>query len=106
MSFFPYVGTSKNKIYESKLKLAMAARGIHGNKYGINQIARSNWVLTGKYLGLSEKITKNIIEDVIEMTPIALDKTNNDLPKDFPTNISNPITTFVNKYLKRLKIST
>ncbi|MBK5200441.1 MAG: HipA domain-containing protein [Spirochaetaceae bacterium] len=106
MSFFPYVGNSRNKVHESKLKLAMAARGSHGNKYRIDQIARSNWLLTGKYLGLSNKTTYNIIEDVIEMVPIALDKTNNNLPKDFPTDIAESITTFVNTYLQRLKIST
>ena len=105
MSFFPYVGTANNQVHESKLKLAMSARGTSGNKYNIGQIGRRNWEMTGKYLGLSSASTQNVIEDVIEMVPTALDKTNNELPKDFPADISEPITTYVNKYLKRLKLS-
>ena len=105
MSFFPYVGTKKNQVHESKLKLAMSARGKHGNKYVINQIDRSNWELTGKYLGLPLKVTNDIIEEVIESVPLALDKTNNELPKDFDRSVSEPITEYVTKYYQRLKNS-
>ena len=83
----------------------MAAKESNGNKYDIDQIARSNWEITGKYLNLSDKAIQYIIEKVIDMVPIALEKTNKDLPKDFPTDISGPITKYENKYLQRLKIS-
>ncbi len=105
MSFFPYMGNKKNQIHESKLKLAMSARGKNGNKYHINEIGRSNWELTGKYLGLSSKNANNIIEEVIEFVPLALDKTNNELPKDFDIGVSDPITEYVKKYYQRLKNS-
>lgn len=103
MSFFPYIGNAQNQVHESKLKLAMSARGTLENKYNIGQIGRSHWELTGKYLGLSSKLVQKIIEEVIDMVPIALEKTNKELPKDFPTDISEPITKYVNKYLIRLK---
>lgn len=81
----------------------MSARGTHGNKYLINQIGRSNWELTGNYLGLSSKVTNDIIEEVIELVPSALEKTNNELPKDFDEGVAVPITSYVKSYLKRLK---
>jgi len=61
--------------------------------------------LTGKYLGLSLKVTNDIIEEVIELVPIALDRTNDELPKDFDIGISEPITEYVSKYYQRLKNS-
>lgn len=103
MSFAPYLGSKKNQVHKSKIKLAMSVRGSKKNKYHIDKINVDNWYTTGSYLGLTQKVYKNIIKEVIEQFPIALEKTNNNLPSDFPIFIADSISSVAKDYLERLK---
>lgn len=105
MSFSPYIGNDSNKFHKSKIKLAMAVRGTNDNKYKIDKIQKYHWDITSKYLNISKIKYNNLLEDIIENSELAIQKVNDNLPKDFPSYIAETITNDVIKHVDILKQS-
>ncbi|MDC7250357.1 MAG: HipA domain-containing protein [Sphaerochaetaceae bacterium] len=106
MSFSPYLGKGKNKVHESKIKLAMAVKGTSNkNKYKIEQIQKYHWDITSKDLNISNIKYKNLLEEIINNSELAIQKVNDNLPKNFPSYIAETITNDVIKHVNILKQS-
>lgn len=105
MSFAPYIGNKKNQVHKSKVKLAMSVRGSSRNKYHIDKVTLANWYNTGSYLDLSQKVYKRVIEEIIDQLPLALEKTNSQIPTDFPSLIADSISLVAKNHLDILKSS-
>ncbi|MBI2606887.1 MAG: type II toxin-antitoxin system HipA family toxin [Deltaproteobacteria bacterium] len=70
-----------------KIKLAMAA-GDHRH-FKVREIRSRHWRQTANKYKFSE--IDGLIEEVIRLTPLAIEKVRGELPKGFPTAVSEPV---------------
>ena len=99
MSAYPYFG--QGNIHKQKIKMAM---GIYGkNKhYKWNEVQKRHWFSTAEKVKFPIDEMTRIIDELIETVPIAIKKTVKELPKDFPSLISNTIGEGVLTCLQKL----
>lgn len=104
MSFAPYVGSGKGQIHSSKIKLAMSIKGSSNqNKYKINNISKTNWDQTANFLKINKLQYNNLLEEIIENSVKNVEILNSNLPKNFPSIISEKITNDIIKHINILK---
>ena len=90
ISVWPVVGKKQNQLHEKKLKLAIALRG-KNKHYRIADIRRDHFNTTARACGLGHAMN-DIIDEVVEATPVAIEQVGNKLPKGFPANVFSSIT--------------
>lgn len=90
ISVWPVVGKKANQLHEKNLKLALALRG-KNRHYRIADIRRDRFNTTARACGLGHDMN-NIIDAVVETTPLAIEQVGNSLPKDFPASVFSSIT--------------
>ena len=106
MSAYPYFGQgqglSKISMQKQKIKMAM---GLYGkNKhYKWYEVLKRHWFSMAEKVKFPEAEMARLIEEIVESAPIAIDKTLNDLPKDFPPLVSETIAEGVLVCLQKLK---
>jgi len=90
LSAWPITGKGKNQLHRSKLRLAMALRGKQKH-YRIAEIRRRHFNVTARVCGLGENMER-IISDVIEKTPLVIERIGGELPRGFPEELFDSIT--------------
>jgi serine/threonine-protein kinase HipA len=90
ISAWPIVGTSRNQVHPKKVKLAMALRGTNKH-YRIGEITRQHFNATARQCGLGSDM-EPIIADVIEKTPLVIERVGARLPKGFPVDLFETVT--------------
>lgn len=101
ISVWPVVGKKGNQLHEKKTKLAMAVRG-KNKHYRIADIRRDHFNTTARACGLGHDMN-DIIDEVVETTPLAIDQVGNNLPKGFPTSVFSSITAGLEKASRSLE---
>ncbi len=89
-----------DQITQNQMKLAMA---IGNNRhYAVHTIVGRHFVQTAKSCGLSDKMVKEVIQELIDTTASGIDQTLSHLPEGFPETIAASISSGVRQRLKSL----
>lgn len=91
LSAWPVAGARGDQVHPKKLKLAMAVRG-KGKHYRLIEIRRRHFNLTAQQCGLGLDM-ESIIADVIAKVPIAIERVSSKLPRGFPAELFESVTT-------------
>lgn len=100
LSAWPITGGRQDQIHAKKLKLAMALRGANKH-YRIAEIARRHFNMTARQCGLGPDM-EALITEVVEKTPAVIDEVGAKLPKGFPAELFDKITSGLQKAAKQL----
>lgn len=94
LSAHPIVGRKSNQIAKQKLKLAMAVVS-NSRHYLIYNIVGRHWVAFGEHLGFSKAETVDLINQVYQATPVAIERAKADIETDlggvFPTKLAQSV---------------
>ena len=99
MSAYPYFG--QGNIQKKKIKMAMGVDG-KNRHYKWYSIMQRHWLSMAEIVKFPNSEMKNIIDEVANDTPHALDKTMNELPSSFPLEVSDSIYKGVTSTLPKL----
>ena len=88
LSAYPSMQTKE--IPKQKAKMAMALKG-KKNRYEWSQIQLRHFLSTAKVAEFSKKQTISLLLEMLEKTEFIAQQVQEQLPKDFPTHISQPI---------------
>lgn len=88
MSAYPYIASGELQKQKIKMAMALRSKNVHYRWYNIRP---KHFLSIAKKVGYSENIVKEIIREIIANAYERLLKVESDLPKDFPTNISDSI---------------
>lgn len=89
LSAWPVIGEGPNHLSSHRVKLAMAWRSENAH-YRISEIQRRHINRVAANLGVG-KNAEDIIEELLVDTPKAIDKVREQLPNNFPEQVSNRI---------------
>jgi serine/threonine-protein kinase HipA len=95
LSAWPLTGPRQNQLHVKKLKLAMALRG-KTKHYRVAEITRRHFDTTAQQCGFGADM-EPIIVDVVSRTPAVIDEVGASLPKGFPADLFESITTGLQK---------
>lgn len=101
LSAHPIIGTGKNKIAPQRAKLAMAVRGTSLH-YLIGKIQRRHWLVQAQQVGLGMETARQLIEELIVLTPQVIETVRRQLPAPFPLQMANAIFTGLQRQADRL----
>jgi serine/threonine-protein kinase HipA len=96
LSAWPMAGRRGDQIHPTKIRLAMSLRGESAKYYRIADMNRRRFNLTARRCGLGPDMER-IIEQVIDATPRAIDGVGARLPRGFPGDVFESVTTGVRK---------
>lgn len=100
LSASPFVGEGPRKLSRHRLKLAMAVRATNPH-WKMNEILRRHWSAVSQRTGLGN-LAEEIIAELIDATPNVINRIEEDLPRDFPDSISQPIIAGLREKVKAL----
>ncbi|WP_118987665.1 HipA N-terminal domain-containing protein [Photorhabdus sp. CRCIA-P01] len=83
-------------------KLPMALRG-KNRQYNWAYIQPRHFSSTAQHVGFSHETTESLMMQMGEMSGAVIDQIARELPKDFPSNISEPIFEGLDKQAKKLR---
>lgn len=89
-----------HQVRHNQFKLAMAVGG--SRRYGIDGVLPRHFVQTAEQSGVGRRVIADIIREVIDSTPNALEQTLATLPKGFPDHVAASIAGGVRKRLRAL----
>lgn len=100
MSAYPLI--ERKQLEAKKIKMAMALKGknIHYHWYNLQ---RRYFLETAKAINYSVETAENILDEMLDQTDSVIDKVTVELPKGFPSNISQPIFDGLQLARKKLK---
>lgn len=100
MSAYPLI--ERKQLEARKIKMAMALKGknIHYHWYNMQ---RRYFLETAKAINYSVETAEIILDEMLEQTDSVIDKVTVELPKGFPSNISQPIFDGLQLARKKLK---
>ena len=104
ISAWPVVGKKGNQLHEKKLKLAMALRG-KNTHYRIADIRRDHFNTTARACGLGPDMN-DIIDAIVEATPVAIEQVESQLPAGFPASVFDSITNGLKRASRSLTART
>lgn len=89
LSAYPVLGKSAGKLQPKKVKMAMAVEG-KNRHYLWDSILLRHWEETARRTGLSS-VFKELIEELVDSTPQAIDTVTALIPKGFPDAVATSI---------------
>ena len=104
VSAYPVLGNGANRISPHRVKLAMALRCTHAH-WRMRDILRRHWVEVGRRNGVVSESGQGVdemIQDVIDRTPAALEAAAAMLPAGFPAHVSGSILNGVAAAVRKL----
>ncbi len=101
MSAYPVLGHGVGMIPQQKLKLAMAVTG-NNRHYGWARIQKRHWLEQAHSTG-STLLIHEIISEILQEVPSAIEKVTAILPHGFPEEIAAPILQGVQETAKKLQ---
>ncbi len=101
LSAHPIIGRSKNQIAFQDTKLAMAVHS-KNNHYQIEKIIRRHWLTQAAQVQLGAEAAVDLIEDVVQSTPQVINAVSKLLPKDFPSDVADPIFNGMRRQINKL----
>ncbi|HTB75678.1 MAG TPA: type II toxin-antitoxin system HipA family toxin [Polyangiaceae bacterium] len=101
LSAWPITGPRHNQVHLKKLKLAMSLRGTKTKHYRVEEMNRRLFNLTARQCGLGSDM-ESIITDVLTTTPEVIKRVERRLPKGFPADLFESMTTGLRKAATQL----
>jgi serine/threonine-protein kinase HipA len=101
LSAWPIAGSRHNQVHPKKIKLAMSPRGTKTKHYRIADMNRRRFNLTARQCGFGSDM-EAIIADVVTATSTVIEKVQARLPKGFPEELFESITTGLRNAAKLL----
>jgi serine/threonine-protein kinase HipA len=101
LSAWPIAGSRHNQVHPKKIKLAMSLRGTKTKHYRIADMNRRRFNLTARQCGFGSDM-EAIIADVVTATSTVIEKVQARLPKGFPEELFESITTGLRNAAKLL----
>ncbi len=101
VSAWPITGSRHDQVHRKKLKLAMALHGTNKH-YKLAEIERRHFNATAQRCGLGTNM-EPIIADVIDKTPSVIESVGAKLPRGFPEDVFDSVTTGLRKAAKELE---
>lgn len=101
LSAWPITGPRHDQLHLKKLKLAMSLPGTEGKHYRIVGMNRRLFNTTARQCGLGSDM-ESIIVDVVTATPTVIEKVQARLPKGFPAELFESVTTELRNAAKLL----
>lgn len=89
ISAHPILGHGRNLLPIQRAKMAMAILG-KNKHYKWSYILRRHWISTAKKCGFGKEIN-DLLNEIINLTPIVIKNVTKILPKSFPDSVSKPI---------------
>lgn len=100
LSAYPLLGHGRGKYAPEKIKMAMAVLG-KNRHYRWSEIRTRHWLETASRCGFTGM--ESVLEEIIDLTPQVIRKTQDGLPPDFPPEIAEPILKGLGESVDRLK---
>jgi serine/threonine-protein kinase HipA len=101
LSAWPIAGSRHNQLHPKKIKLALSLRGTKTKHYRIADMNRRRFNLTARQCGFGSDM-EAIVADVMTATPTVIEKVQARLPKGFPEELFESITTGLRNAAKLL----
>ncbi|WP_408889019.1 type II toxin-antitoxin system HipA family toxin [Myxococcus faecalis] len=89
LSAYPLLGRKQNQLSPHKVKMAMAVFGTNRH-YKWKEIRMTHWLDTARQCGLGTS-ARQLFAETLERTPRVIDEVLTSLPRDFPSDVSEPI---------------
>lgn len=89
LSAWPVIGTGTRRLAWRRAKLAMAFRSKNAH-YGLARIQRRHFNVVAGKCGIGEN-AEEIIREILDETPVVIEKVQKQLPRTFPNEVSEPI---------------
>ncbi len=99
MSAYPLI--EKKQLQAKKIKMAMALKG-KNTHYHWHNMQRRHFLDTAKAVNYSTEKAESILDDMLMRVNSVIEQVNDQLPKDFPYDISQPIFEGLRKAKKQL----
>jgi serine/threonine-protein kinase HipA len=90
LSAWPVIGKGEGRYAQQQIRMAMAWHGTKSRTYKPLQIQRRHMIATASRLGLAGR-ADDLLESLITSTPRVIAAVTAQLPKDFPSAVSDPI---------------
>lgn len=90
LSAHPIIGNGANQLPRQKIKLAMAIRG-QENHYLLDKIQPRHWLALAEQCGLGARLAQQLIAEVVQATPVAIEHASRQLPADYPMDVADAI---------------
>ena len=93
LSVYPLLGEGRGKLSPHKARLAMAVRSKNAH-WQINKIMRRHWQAVGERYGIvSPKgfTVGDVIDKLVSFTPDVVQRVQQALPSEFPSEVADPI---------------
>ncbi len=100
ISAYPVLGTRAGKLSPHKVKMAMSVPSENRKHYHWDSIEYRHWQYLAKRCALADQLP-GIITELRDSSDAVIEKVQALLPKDFPTNVSNPIFKGLRASLKK-----
>jgi serine/threonine-protein kinase HipA len=101
LSAWPIAGPRHDQVHPKKLKLAMAVYGANKH-YRVAEIERRHFNATARQCGLGADM-ESIIGDVVTKTPTVIETVGANLPKGFPAELFDSVTTGLQRAAKQIE---
>lgn len=90
----------KKRLPHKDFKLAM--RVGKSNQYNVERIRGRHFIDTGVQAGLSRKAINTLFDEITSSAVSAMDKTLDELPNNFPTELTDSVTAAIQHRIKRI----
>ena len=104
LSAYPLLGAGPGKLSPHKARMAMAVRSKNPH-WHMTKIMRRHWVAVGERYGIVSPEglgVEAILDELIQATPGVIQQVRSQLPKGFPTQVSNAIFSGLQDAARRL----
>jgi serine/threonine-protein kinase HipA len=88
LSAHPVLGHGSGKLAPQRIKMAMAVEG-KSRHYRWADIRAHHWIETAKKCGVADM--KRTVDEIVEQTPMVVDRVRSVLPDEFPAQIADAI---------------
>jgi serine/threonine-protein kinase HipA len=102
LSAYPVLGKSAGKLQPRKVKLAMAVEG-RNRHYLWDSILYRHWAETARRTGMASSF-KAIAQELIDLTPVAIDTVTALIPRGFPETVATAILSGLRTAAARLSV--
>lgn len=100
LSAYPMLGHGRGRLSPQKITMAMAVEG-KNRHYHWNGIRLRHWLETAKRCGVPRM--EVLIRDVLDQTPVVMDRVRDLIPKKFPEGIASSVLDGVNAATNELR---
>jgi len=101
LSAYPVMGERSGLIHPRKIKMAMAVTG-KSRHYQWYKIRKDHWLTTASKAGVDIEVVNQIIQEIIESTPLVIETVQGIIPSGFPEFVADSILAGLEAAVRKL----